>query len=130
MPCAVPPQTRILLGVSGGADSTAMLLGMHRVASEFKVTDKSLGTRHRAALGLSEETDAAVISVSEQSGAISVCYRGTMKHRLNEGELRSELSRIFRIRPEDEVAPPASDDVTPESPGAEGAESGGEKAAV
>ena len=62
-----------------------------------------LGTRHRAALGLSEESDAAVIVVSEQSGAISVCYRGAMKARLNEGELRSELSRIFRIRPEDEM---------------------------
>ena len=65
--------------------------------------DKSLGTRHRAALGLSEESDAAVVVVSEQSGAISVCYRGAMKARLNEGELRSELSRIFRIRPEDEM---------------------------
>ena len=63
----------------------------------------TLGTRHRAALGLSEESDAAVVVVSEQSGAISVCYRGAMKARLNEGELRSELSRIFRIRPEDEM---------------------------
>jgi len=63
----------------------------------------TLGTRHRAAIGLSEESDAAVIVVSEQSGAISVAYRGGIQSRLSEGELRSELVRIFRIRPEEEA---------------------------
>ena len=58
-------------------------------------------------LGLSEETDAAVIVVSEQTGAISVAHRGVFYSRLDEGQLRSELSRIFRIRAQDEpvVAP-------------------------
>lgn len=64
----------------------------------------SLGTRHRAALGLSEETDAAVIVVSEQTGKISIAWRGHMRQALDEGELRSELSRIFRLRPEEEAA--------------------------
>jgi len=88
-------------------------------------TPGSLGTRHRAALGLSEESDAAVIVVSEQTGDISVAYRGAMKPRLDEGALRSELSRIFRIRPDEEeaaspaeTAPPASSTLGPD-PGAE-----------
>ena len=67
----------------------------------------ALGTRHRAALGLSEETDAATIVVSEESGGISVAFRGVLRQDLNEGELRSELSRIFRVRAGEEPAPAA-----------------------
>ena len=65
------------------------------------------GTRHRAALGLAEETDAAVVVVSEQTGDISVGFRGRLLRKLSEGELRSELSRIFRIRSQDEPEAPA-----------------------
>jgi diadenylate cyclase len=72
----------------------------------------TLGTRHRAALGLSEETDAAVIVVSEETGGISVAFRGTLKERLDSGELRSELSRIFHLRPEEEAAEPAPGEAT------------------
>ena len=86
-------------------------------------TAAALGTRHRAALGLSEESDAAVIVVSEEGNGISVAFRGTLKQHLNEGELRSELSRIFRIRPQDEEPADAAVE-TPAAP-----ESEAEKAA-
>jgi diadenylate cyclase len=71
----------------------------------------TLGTRHRAALGLSEETDAAVIVVSEETGAISVAFRGQLLRNLDEGELRSELVRIFRVRVPDDASAERTDRV-------------------
>jgi diadenylate cyclase len=61
--------------------------------------NKSLGTRHRAAIGLTEETDAIVVVVSEESGLISHAYKGQLVRGVSGDELRAFLSSVLVKRP-------------------------------
>jgi len=55
-----------------------------------------VGTRHRAAMGLTEESDAVVVLVSEQTGAISLAVGGTMEFGLTVAQLTDRLAGLFR----------------------------------
>ncbi len=55
-----------------------------------------LGTRHRAAIGVTEESDALVVVVSEETGIISVAYNGRIVRRLDSNRLRSVLLAFFQ----------------------------------
>lgn len=65
---------------------------------DTKLLDKSLGSRHRAALGITEETDAVVVVVSEERGTISFCFNGNIVPNLDGASLKQALLGLFGQR--------------------------------
>ncbi len=63
--------------------------------SENPNLERDLGTRHRAAVGVTEGTDAIAVVVSEETGAVSVAYNGRLVRRIDEGELNRLLHRLY-----------------------------------
>jgi diadenylate cyclase len=74
--------------------------------TQSSVIDRSLGTRHRAALGLSEETDAIVIVVSEETSQVAVAHHGTLERAVSPERLRAVVSG--------KSAPPETPSPTPQ----------------
>jgi diadenylate cyclase len=80
-------------------DGAAIIRGDEIVAAgailpltQGTVADRSLGTRHRAAIGLSDETDALVVVVSEETGMISVAHRSRLRRGISADELQDLLA--------------------------------------
>lgn len=68
------------------------------LTSGENITDRQLGLRHRAALGISEVSDAVAVVVSEETGTISVAHNGRMIQRLDAARLRHILAAFYRRR--------------------------------
>jgi diadenylate cyclase len=60
--------------------------------TQFPVADRALGTRHRAAIGISEETDALAIVVSEESAQVSLAMRGRLERAVDGERLRQAIA--------------------------------------
>jgi diadenylate cyclase len=62
--------------------------------------DRALGLRHRAALGLTEECDAIVIVVSEETGVVSICHRGIIERNFDPESFARRLGELFSLKDE------------------------------
>lgn len=77
------------------ADNRLKSAGCILPVSHDTTVPRSLGLRHRSALGISQATDAFAIVVSEETGNISVAHRGSLSTRLTSTELEHRLSAVF-----------------------------------
>lgn len=81
--------------IRGGRIAAA---GCYLPLTDNPTVSRRLGTRHRAALGISEQTDAAVVIVSEETGVISLASDGRLTRYLDEDSLRERLQRLLETR--------------------------------
>ena len=65
--------------------------------SEREDVESSFGARHRAALGLAEETDALVVVVSEETGAVSLAHDGNIRYNIDLAEVESGLRTLLQL---------------------------------
>lgn len=101
-----------------------MIIAQNRVAgagcvfpvSSRELSDRSTGLRHRAAIGVTEETDCVAVVVSEETGQISICVDGKLDRNLSDEDFRAKMESIFLPKEEtheedteEELAGEASD---------------------
>jgi diadenylate cyclase len=77
---------------------TIIAAGVILPLTQLQIADRSLGTRHRAAIGLSEETDALVIVVSEETSRISVAQNGRLEQGISLDRLREAVTGAPLVR--------------------------------
>ena len=65
--------------------------------SQRELSDRSIGLRHRAGIGITEETDAVALVVSEETGALSLCVKGKLEHDLSPEKLTARLHELLML---------------------------------
>jgi diadenylate cyclase len=79
---------------------TVFAAGVILPLTQFPVADRALGTRHRAAIGITEETDALAIVVSEETAQISLSHGGRIERDVDTKRLRRAISNAIAAREE------------------------------
>ena len=78
-------------------ESKVAAAGCFLPLSEQLDVRRSFGTRHRAALGLAEETDAVVLVVSEETGALSLAYEANLYYDMTPDEVKRKLITLLQL---------------------------------
>ncbi len=73
--------------------------------SQREDLDRNLGLRHRAGLGITEESDAVAVVVSEETGIVSICHRGKVERNFDPESFRRRLARLLLIEKYEKVNP-------------------------
>jgi len=88
----------VVIGRTGKLELARALLPLSRAGD----LNAEFGTRHRASLGITEDTDAVAIVVSEERGEISLCFKGSIARDLEAVTLRRALVGLFSVTPADQ----------------------------
>lgn len=87
------------------AGNRILAAGVLLPLSQVALDSERYGTRHRAAIGLSEQTDAVIVVVSEETGSISLVMRGRIERNLSEDRLRRRIFSLIRPQAPRKAAP-------------------------
>ena len=90
------PNTPLHAGAVVIRDDQIMAAACILPLAEASGVSRELGTRHRAAIGISENTDAAVLVVSEETGIVSLATDGTLKRPFSVDEMKAFLNGLYR----------------------------------
>ncbi len=85
--------------VDGRIAAAATVMPLSSSGLLSRSPERQMGLRHRAAVGISEVSDAVSVVVSEETGGISVTHNGRIIRRLDQARLRNILTAFFRPRP-------------------------------
>lgn len=86
-------------------DGRVLAAGCILPLTQSSALDSELGTRHRAAIGITEQTDAVAVIVSEENGAISVAKNGELSRGISSAKLREVLLNELTVQQDDASAP-------------------------
>ncbi|MGC1479638.1 MAG: diadenylate cyclase CdaA [Chthoniobacterales bacterium] len=99
------PKTVLHDGCMIGKNDRILAAGCIFPLTQREDLDRNLGLRHRAALGMSEESDAITLIVSEETGQVSICHNGVIERNLNVDNFRRQLSRLLLLEEYESDAP-------------------------